>query len=270
MIVTSTHYGYGKGDAEAAGKWTDWECKPGSVAGLCYSSREVVNIKNCLSDERFPHLSYKSLGRIAVSCLSQVFIPVFSSREDCMEAGGAECGKEAPIVAIIRLLNKVTLDGSQSGMPFERRDEIMGRVYGSLILEVVQVAVKAKEGVMPKSFMSKLGKAMARERVRRSVLTDMTPIGKLVSGCSNGGPLTVRESVAGGEDGEAIGGDGEASGWASSADGQASTYRPAIGSKRSNDLAVEDARPADAPTDAPTDASADMPHDAPQEEGVEA
>ena len=41
---------------------TGWDCKEGTPAGLCKSSRAVVSVKNLIADSRFPELSYNVLG----------------------------------------------------------------------------------------------------------------------------------------------------------------------------------------------------------------
>ena len=145
MLFTSSIYGDDPDkDAKRMKETTGWECNEGTPAGLCKKLRAVVNVKNLIADSRFPELSYKVLGATAICQLSQLVIPVF-------QGGGADNDAEddsigSNIIAIIKLVNKVSFNGDKSGLPFEKRDEIVGRVYAALITEALTNSYGTDQG----------------------------------------------------------------------------------------------------------------------------
>jgi len=165
MLFTSSIYGDDPDkDAKRMKETTGWECNEGTPAGLCKNSRAVVNVKNLIADSRFPELSYKVLGATAICQLSQLVIPVF-------QGGGADNDAEddsigSNIIAIIKLVNKVSFNGDKSGLPFEKRDEIVGRVYAALITEALTDSYGTDQGDGG-GFMGKLQIAMNNEKARK-------------------------------------------------------------------------------------------------------
>ena len=63
------------------------------------------------------------------------------------------------------LVNKVSFNGEKSGLPFQKKDEILGRVYSALLVEAIMAAATgSKAGDM---FMSKLQIAMNNQKARK-------------------------------------------------------------------------------------------------------
>ncbi len=199
MVFSSEVYGDDpEKDSARIEEVSGWDCKEGTPSGLCKSSRAVVNVKNLIGDSRFPDLNFKKLGTKAIcqvparasrqslssyplstvprpsgrcvrplsSCaaqISQLVIPVF-------EGGGATNDAEddsvgSTLVAVITLVNKVSLNGEKSGLPFQKRDEILGRVYSALLVEALTAAATGSKA--GDKFMSKLQMAMNNQKARK-------------------------------------------------------------------------------------------------------
>jgi hypothetical protein len=164
MVFASDVYGDDpEKDSARIEEVSGWDCKEGTPSGLCKSSRAVVNVKNLIGDSRFPDLNFKKLGTKAICQISQLVIPVF-------EGGGATNDAEddsvgSTLVAVIKLVNKVSFNGEKSGLPFQKKDEILGRVYSALLVEAITAAATgSKAGDM---FMSKLQIAMNNQKARK-------------------------------------------------------------------------------------------------------
>merc|ERR1712086_164769 len=119
LVVASKIYG-GVEDRALIQQVTGWECEEGTPAGLCKTSRALVNVENLI--------------------------------DDCSN-----------LIAIIKLVNKVSYNAEKSGLPFQTKDAIMGRCYSGMMVE----ALTMNYGAESSTFMSKLLKAKNREMARK-------------------------------------------------------------------------------------------------------
>lgn len=164
LVFASERYGDNpEKDSARVDEATGWDCKEGTPAGLSKSLRATVNVTNLIADSRFPDLNYKTLGAKAICQISQLVIPVF-------EGGGANSDAEddsigSTLIAVIKLVNKVSLGGEKSGLTFQMKDEILGRVFSGLLLETLMTKHGANKDET--GFMSKLQAAMNRQKARK-------------------------------------------------------------------------------------------------------
>jgi len=164
MVIGSTLYGDDpEKDQAKLERVIDWECTAGSPAGLAKESRKLVNVTNIITDSRFPKQNFQSLGRDAISGLSRLVVPIF-------EGGGAASDAEddsigSTLIGLVCIFNKVSFDGMNSGVAFEKRDEIAASVYNTLIVETMN----RKEGTRKTSFLDKLQAAKATEKARNTL-----------------------------------------------------------------------------------------------------
>jgi len=162
LVVASKIYG-GVEDRALIQQVTGWECEEGTPAGLCKTSRALVNVENLIADLRFPLLNYKTLGMKAICQISQLVIPVFEGGSLGGGADNVKIDDGSNLIAIIKLVNKVSYNAEKSGLPFQTKDAIMGRCYSGMMVE----ALTMNYGAESSTFMSKLLKAKNREMARK-------------------------------------------------------------------------------------------------------
>eukprot|EP00966_Prymnesium_polylepis_P061474 1426638-Prymnesium_polylepis.1 len=106
----------------------------------------------------------------AIRGLTQLLVPVFAGGGAADDAQDDNEG--STLIAVIKVYNKVNISGTASGVPFERRDEIMAGVYATLIVE----ALTSDHGVKSQAHKSSLADLVGSMKEQKK--TDVA-VGKL-------------------------------------------------------------------------------------------